>query len=122
MWKYPEWVANKAFADIPRGALRLAKRLLSGPEIEVPQLKSRVFEAAFCRSLILCKRDSFNVIEKYFTPGEEFVYYAEDKLSETVNEILANYDDYLPMIDKAYNRACAQYTTAAFFEKYLKVI
>lgn len=122
VWKYPEWVANKAFADIPRGALGLSKKLLSGPEIEVPQLKSRVFEAAFCRSLILCKRDSFNVIERYFTPGEEFVYYVEDKLIDTVNEILTNYDAYLPMIDKAYNRACAQYTTAAFFEKYLKVI
>ena len=122
VWKYPEWVANKAFADMPRSALGLAKRLLSRSEIEVPQLKSRVFEAAFCRSLILCKRDRFNVIERYFTPGEEFVYYAEGKLIETVIEILTNYDAYLPMIDKAYNRACAQYTTAAFFEKYLKVI
>jgi len=122
VWKYPEWVANKAFSDIPKDALGLAKRLLSGPEIEVPQLKSRVFEAAFCRSLILCKRDSFNVIEKYFQPGEEFVYYVGDKLIETINEILMNYNAYLPMIDKAYKRAYAEYTTAAFFEKYLKVI
>ena len=120
VWKYPEWDANKAFADIPKGALGLAKRLLSGSEIEVPQLKSRVFEAAFCRSLILCKRDKFNVIEKYFTPGEHFVYYVEGKLNETINKILTDYDSYSPMIDKAYNRACVQYTTAAFFEKYLR--
>jgi spore maturation protein CgeB len=100
----------------------LVKRLLTGPEIEVPQLKSRVFEAAFCRSLILCKKDGFNVIEKYFTPNEEFVYYEEGKLVETVNRVLTNYDAYLPVIDKAYNRAVAQYTTNAFFERYLKVI
>ena len=122
VWKYPEWRANKAFSDIPRGVIGLAKRLMTGPEIEVPQLKSRVFEAAFCRSLILCKKDNFNVIEKYFTPDEEFVYYEEGKLVETVNKILSNYDAYLPVVDKAYNRAVSQYTTAAFLEKYLKVI
>lgn len=122
VWKYPEWRDNKAFSDIPRGLIGLAKRLMTGQEIEVPQLKSRVFEAAFCRSLILCKKDNFNVIEKYFTPGEEFVYYEEGRLVETVNKILANYDAYLPIINKAYKRAVSQYTTAAFFEKYLKVI
>ena len=122
VWKYPEWRDNKAFSDIPRGLIGLAKRLMTGQGIEVPQLKSRVFEAAFCRSLILCKKDNFNVIEKYFTPGEEFVYYEEGRLVETVNKILANYDAYLPMIDRAYNRTVSQYTTAAFFEKYLKVI
>jgi hypothetical protein len=122
VWGYPEWISNKAFSDIPRGAMGLVKRLLTGPEIEVPQLKSRVFEAAFCHSLILCKKDSFNVIEKYFTPNEEFVYYEEGKLVETVNEVLTNYYAYLPVIDKAYNRAVAQYTTKSFFERYLKVI
>ena len=122
VWKYPEWKANRAFPDIPRGLMGLAKRLLTGPEIEVPQLKSRIFEAAFCRSLILCKKDNFNVIERYFTPGEEFVYYEEGRLVETVNKILANYDAYLPVIDRAYKRAAEQYTSAAFFRKHLKVI
>ena len=120
--KYPGWRANRAFSDIPRGLMGLAKRLLTGPEIEVPQLKSRIFEAAFSRSLILCSKDNFNVIEKYFTPGEEFVYYEDGGLVKTVNTILANYDAYLPVIDRAYKRAAEQYTTAAFFEKYLKVI
>jgi len=122
VWKYPGWRANRAFSDIPRGLMGLAKRLLTGPEIEVPQLKSRIFEAAFSRSLILCRKDNFNIIEKYFTPGEEFVYYEDGGLVETVNKILANYDAYLPVINRAYKRAAEQYTTAAFFEKYLKVI
>ncbi|MBT9540098.1 glycosyltransferase [Thiobacillus sp.] len=121
VWKYPDWRANKAFTDIP-GVFGLLKRLLTGPEIEVPQLKSRIFEAAFCRSLILCKKDSFNVIEKYFTPDKEFIYYEEGRLVETVNKILGNYDRYLPVIDNAYSRAVDQYTSAAFFDKYLKKI
>jgi hypothetical protein len=122
VWQYPEWRRNNAFSDFPADVLKLLRRLLMGPAIEAPQLKSRIFEAAFCRSLILCKKDKFNVIETYFTPGEEFVYYEEGKLAETVNKILANYDAYLPVIDRAYTRAVAQYTTTAFFEKYLKVI
>ena len=122
VWKYPDWSANNAFSNIPRGKLKLIKSLLIGPEIEVPQLKSRIFEAAFCRSLILCKKDNFNVIEKYFTPDKEFVYYEEGRLVQTVNKVLANYDEYLPIIHQAYKRATEQYTTASFFQKYLKVI
>lgn len=122
VWRYPQWRRNVAFSDFPVGVMGLLSRLLTGPAIEAPQLKSRIFEAAFCRSLILCKKDKFNVIEKYFTPREEFVYYEEGKLVDTLNEILGNYDAYLPVIDKAYNRAVEQYTTAAFFEKFLKVI
>jgi len=96
--------------------------MFTGYEIAVPQLKSRIFEAAFCRSLILCKKDNFNVIEKYFTPNKEFVYYEEGKLFEKVNSILGNFEDYLPLIERAYNRAVKEYTTAAFYEKFLKVI
>jgi len=122
VWKYPEWLLNEAFSDVPRGFISLAKRLLNGPYIEVPQLKSRIFEAAFCRSLILCKKDNFNVIEKFFSPGEEFVYYEEGKLDETISKVLANYETYLPVVDKAYNRAVKQYTTKSFFENFLKDI
>jgi hypothetical protein len=119
--KYPQWKANKAFAQVP-SVLGLLKRLIGGRDIEVPQLKSRVFEAAFCRSLILCKKDSFGIIERYFTPDEEFVYYESGTLAQTIDSILADYDAYLPVIDRAYNRAVSEYTTSSFFEKYLRFI
>jgi hypothetical protein len=121
VWKYPNWRSHKAFIEIP-GALGLLNKMFTGYEIAVPQLKSRIFEAAFCRSLILCKKDNFNVIEKYFTHNKEFVYYEEGKLFEKVNSILGNFEDYLPLIERAYNRAVKEYTTAAFYEKFLKVI
>jgi len=41
---------------------------------------------------------------------------------ETVNKIIGDYDAYLPVIDQAYKRAIEQYTSVAFFEKYLKTI
>lgn len=122
VWKYPNWTKNKAFSEIPRGTIELLKKILIRSDIEVPQLKSRIFEAAFCRSLILCKKDKFRVIERYFVPNEEFIYYEEGKLIETINMILDNYDRYLSVIDKAYNRAVKQYTTSAFFDKFLKII
>lgn len=121
VWKYPAWRTNLAFADIP-GPFGLLKKFLAGSDIEVPQLKSRIFEAAFCRSLILCKKDKFNVIERYFTPGKEFVYYEEDNLAATVDRILLDYEDYLPVINNAYLRAIENYTTDAFFDKYLKAL
>lgn len=100
----PHYQSNEAFSRLEEGI--------------VPQIKGRVFEAALCRSLILCQSDPFNVIEKFFQP-DEFVYYQRDKLKEKITEILANYQDYLPMIERAYNRAL-NYTTEAFFHKYLK--
>ena len=122
VWKYPNWKKNRAFSEIPRDIIELLKKILIRSDIEVPQIKSRIFEAAFCRSLILCKKDNFRVIERYFVPNEEFIYYEEGKLIESINKILDNYDRYLPVINKAYNRAVKQYTTSAFFDKYLKII
>jgi hypothetical protein len=60
------------------------------------------------------------VIENFFEPDKEFVYFEEGKLQETIDKILANYNDYLPIIENAYQRAVREYTTKAFFEKYLK--
>ena len=89
-------------------------------DISMPQLKSRLFEAAFCRSLILCLRDHWNLVEQFFTPGVEFVYYEKGRLSSTLREILRNYGDYALMIERAYERAVNNYTTEVFFDRYLK--
>jgi len=118
IWHFQGWQDNRAFDLIPRP--NQIWRRMTDRNVVVPQLKSRVFEAAFGRSLILCKRDSFNVIERYFAPDKEFVYYDEGHFKEKVSEILANYDNYVPVIEQAYKRAVENYTTAKFVEKYLK--
>lgn len=89
-------------------------------DIVMPQLKSRLFEAAFCRSLILCLRDHWNIVEQFFEPDVEFVYYEKGRLTETLRKILNNYEDYKGVIERAFERATKSYTTEAFFHRYLK--
>lgn len=121
VWRYPEWQKNRAFMQLPK--LRDAYRFfLNKSDMVVPQIKSRPFEAAFSRSLILCKKDPFNVIENFFEPGKEFVYYEEGRLAETVSEILQSYDDYQSIIERAFEKAQSEYTTEKFFKKFLRDI
>jgi glycosyl transferase family 1 len=101
----PRYNENEAFSLLDRGI--------------VPQIKGRTFEAALCKSLILCQRDQFNIIEKYFEPNKEFIYYDKENAKEQIKDILNNYDQYLPVIENAYIKA-QNYTTEAFFNKHLK--
>ena len=120
VWGYDNWSGNEAFKLIPRWWQWW--KLVRRSDVVVPQLKSRLFEAAFCRSLILCKRDAFNVIERYFKPDVEFVYYDADGLEAKVREILTNYEPYQAVAENAYNRAMANYTTRAFAEQFFGAI
>lgn len=121
VWKYPDWQNNLAFKCLPNSS-SWPKFFLNRKNMVVPQLKSRVFEAAFSRSLILCKRDPFNVIEKYFEPNKEFIYFEEGGLEDAVKNILENYEQYLPVIESAYLKAVDLYTIESFYNNYLKNI
>lgn len=116
IWKIPCWQENKAFKFVPKWyqPWKLTDYAI------VPQLKSRLFEAAFSKSLILCKKDPFNLVEKYFQTDKEFVYFEEGKLEEKIKEILGNFNKYEKIIDRAYKRAVRNYTTKVFFLRYLK--
>jgi DNA-directed RNA polymerase subunit F len=101
----PEYHKNEAFSLLDWGI--------------VPQIKGRTFEAALCKSLILCQRDPFNVIEHYFDPNKDFIYYDKEHIKEQITDILDNYEIYLPIIESAYSKA-QQYTTESFFNKHLR--
>jgi len=89
--------------------------------VGTPQIKTRPFDAAFCKSLILCKRDNWNIIEEWFEPNKEFLYYDDaSDMERIINEVINNYEDYLPIIEAAHTRALNSYTTRHFIEKYLK--
>jgi|SaaInlStandDraft_4_1057021.scaffolds.fasta_scaffold16526_2 hypothetical protein len=121
IWCYAKWQDNLAFSELP--TLRNVSRFFLNREgMMVPQLKSRPFEAAFSKSLILCKKDPFNVIENYFEPEKEFIYYEEGHLVETISDILHSYADYQPVIDRAFERAQKEYSSEAFFNKFLRDI
>jgi spore maturation protein CgeB len=89
----------------------------------MPQIKSRVFEAAFNKSIILCLKDPWNIIEMFFEPETEFIYFENEfDLVEKISYIKDNYNEFQPMIEKAYQKAVNNYTTQHFYEKYLKSI
>jgi hypothetical protein len=121
--KVDGYAENEAFVMIPSKLNRihyLKKRIGLNAEIQVPQLKSRVFEAAFLRSLMLVRKDSFNIIENYFKPNEDFIYYEDNNLVSRLSEIVENYESYAHIVENAYNKAINNYTTKHFFEKFLK--
>lgn len=119
LWRTPGFTYNEAFKLIPKW--HEPWKLFKKTNIVVPQLKSRLFEAAFGRSLILCKKDSFNVIENFFEPGKEFIYFEND-LESKIKEITKNYKNYEKVIQRAYERAIKNYTTEAFVKTYLAKI
>jgi len=87
----------------------------------MPQIKSRVFEAAFSKSLILCGRDYWNVIEYFFEPNKDFIYYDNmNDLREKLNDVTKNYSNYTHIVDNAYTKAINNYTSHQFVERYLK--
>lgn len=103
---FPKASQNKAFDHLDRGL--------------APQIKSRMFEAAFSRCVILCQRDPWNPIEYFFTPDQDFMYFDDEadldkKLEYTIN----HYDEFDSMRENAYNKAINNYTTKHFVKKYL---
>lgn len=111
------WEENEAFSQVPRSGV-----VTREDEVMAPQIKSRVFEAALCRSLILCRRDPWNVIERFFEPELEFLYYEPGELAGKLEHVLRNYDAFAPVVERAYARARREYTTEAFFERHLKTL
>ena len=102
----PYWDKNEAFKCIDLGLM--------------PQMKTRIHEAALSKSIILHKRDEWNIIEDWYTPNEDFIYFDdENDLVDKINEINNNYDSYKYISDNAYNKIINNYTTAHFIQKYI---
>jgi len=117
IWRAKDWKNNEAFKLIPRW--HDFWKIFTNKNILIPQTKSRLFESALCRSLILCKKDPFNVIEYFFEPNKDFIYYEEGELEQKVKSILKNYDKYQSVIENAYNKALNNYTTKTFVKLHL---
>lgn len=101
--RYEGWEKNEAFAYMDDNG-------------RVPQFKQRVHESAFSKSLILCKKDYWNIIEDYYTPNEDFIYFNENsELGDLISEILNNYEDYTHIIENAYNKSL-KYTSKNLYE------
>jgi len=98
------WESNEAFSEL-------------GAAI-IPQLKTRVVESAVNKCLMLVRRDPWNVIENWFEPDVDFVYYDdENSLPSKINEILSDWDSYEQIIHNAFNKVINNYTTEKFIAR-----
>ena len=86
----------------------------------VPQMKSRTFEAAFNKCILLAFKDPYSTIENFFEEKKDFLYWSnKQELENLVKNILENYDDYKYLSENAYKKSIKNYTTEIFFKKYI---
>jgi hypothetical protein len=98
------WEENECFSHLESGT--------------IPQQKTRAIESAVNRCLMLVRRDPWNVIEHWFEPDVDFIYYDdEEDLPNKINEILLNWDSYSQIIENAFQKVVNNYTTEKFINR-----
>jgi len=86
----------------------------------VPQIKSRLFEGAFNKCILLCYNDDYKSIECLFKENEDFLYWkTKEELKLLIDQILLNYDNYTYLAENAYKKAINNYTTEKFVHNIL---
>jgi len=83
------------------------------------QYKSRMMDAAFCKSFMLCESDEFNIIEDLFTENKHFDYFNEEFAVDKIYEIVESYDSHAERISDTFDYACASYTTEDFYKEFI---
>jgi hypothetical protein len=71
----------------------------------MPQMKTRTVEAALTKTLMLIYKDEWNVIENWFEPNVDFLYWETfEELEKMIEEILHNYKDYWHIVENAHKK------------------
>tara|TARA_R110000824_G_scaffold119818_1_gene274194 strand:+ start:9664 stop:10653 length:990 start_codon:yes stop_codon:yes gene_type:complete len=91
------WEENEAFSHIDEGI--------------IPQMKTRSVESAISRTLMLVKRDPWNVVENWYEPDKEFLYYDNnEELEDKIKDVLNNWPEYQHIVENAFNKVVNNYT------------
>ena len=78
--------------------------------------KERMYEAANSKTLMLVYKDRWNLVEKYFVANQDFIYFKDtEDLKIKIDKILTNYENYIKIIESAYNKS-KKYT----FDNFIK--
>lgn len=110
--------AHNRYTDFPGGDSNRALTHLDHNLL--PQIKSRTFEAAFSGAVILCQKDHWNVIENFFTPEVDFLYFCdEEDLAKKIDLVLNDYSSFDSIRQNAFDKAVNNYTVKKFVEKFL---
>jgi hypothetical protein len=104
--QYPNWEENEAFKSLESGY--------------IPQFKPRIIESMMCKTLVLVKYDEWNVIEKWFTPNQHFIYWHSlEDLYYKLYHIVNNHGMYRPIVDAAYEKV-QEYEVNEIYKKIAK--
>jgi spore maturation protein CgeB len=72
----------------------------------MPQFKVRSHEITSSKSLMIVKKDPWNLVEDFYEPGKEFVYFENFKqLEEIIEDVSKNFHNYEDVIEAAYKRS-----------------
>lgn len=72
----------------------------------MPQFKVRNHEIASSKSLLLVKKDPWDLIEDFYEPEKEFIYFENfDELYDIIDDISKNFDKYTDIIEAAYEKS-----------------
>ena len=72
----------------------------------MPQFKVRSHEIASCKSLMLVKRDPWNLVEDFYEPDKEFLYFENfEELKHLIHDISVNFHKYESIIETAFQRS-----------------
>jgi hypothetical protein len=71
----------------------------------MPQFKVRTHEIATCKSLILAHKDEWDLIEDFYEPNKDFIYFKNfEELDYLLNDIDINFEKYTPIIENAFEK------------------
>ena len=87
----------------------------------VPMFKTRVSDSAFCKCLMLVHRDPWNVMEMFFEPDKDFIYFDDEKdLEVKINDCLNNWEMCEKIANNAHEKFMKYHCTSKFYERYLE--
>lgn len=89
----------------------------------IPNWKGRLFDLSMFQSIMIIKKDKWNLIEDdLFIPKKHFIYYEnKDDLIDIVSEVLKKYDTYKILAKNAYD-IIKEKNTKSLFKKILNNI
>lgn len=105
--------------------LSLSGVLANYPWVGVlPQFKTRIHEAAVSKTLNLVFKDPWNVIEDYYEPGVDFIYFDSlSDLEDKINHVLKNWhtQEIQGVVNSAFEKS-KRFTTENFVRGYGKIL
>lgn len=107
--KQPNIQHHGAFPDFEKSLNKIHYKA------NLPQFKMRCHEAAAGKSLILCQKDPWNLIENYYEPNKEFIYFENnEELYIKILDILDNWDYYQTIAETAHQKLLKYYLRPRF--------